>query len=105
MTASVTIVTAQVDNALLVPNKAIRTSNGQKTVTVLFEGQQISVPVTVGLAGDSMSEVTSDQLKAGDTVVLSGSTATSTTSTSSQSAGSFTGPGDFSGGPPPGVLP
>lgn len=105
MTASVTIVTDQVDNALLVPNKAIHTSNGQKTVTILFEGQQISVPVTVGLAGDSMSAVTSDQLKAGDTVVLSGTTASSTTTTSSQSTGSFGGPADFGGGIPPAGVP
>ena len=104
MTASVTIILQQIEDALLVPNKAIRTSNGQKTVTVLFEGQEISVPVTVGLVGDSMSEITSDQLREGDTVVISGSTA-STSSTSTRSDSNFNaGPmGDFSGGPPPGM--
>jgi multidrug efflux pump subunit AcrA (membrane-fusion protein) len=65
MTASVTIIVDQVDDVLVVPNKAIRTSSGQRMVTVLFEGQQITVPVTVGLVGDSMSEVTSDQLREG----------------------------------------
>ena len=73
MTASVSIIVAKSENVLLVPNNALRTSNGQRTVTVLFEGQQISVPVTVGLVGDSTSEVTSDQLREGDTVVLTGS--------------------------------
>jgi len=104
MTASVTIILQQIEDALLAPNKAIRTSNGQKTVTVLFEGQEISVPVTVGLVGDSMSEITSDQLREGDTVVISGSTA-STSSTSTRSDSNFNaGPmGDFSGGPPPGM--
>ncbi len=80
MTASVKIVLQQVDDVLLVPNKAIRTSNGQKSVTVLFEGQQISVPVTAGLTNGSMTEVTSDQLLEGDVVIITGSTASTTTS-------------------------
>jgi HlyD family secretion protein len=101
MTASVTITTDQVDDALLVPNKAIRTSNGQKTVTVLFEGNQISVPVTVGLANSSMSQVTSSQLKEGDTVVVSGTTSSTTTSSSSNQNNNFGGGPGF-GGPPPG---
>jgi HlyD family secretion protein len=100
MTASVTIITDQVDNALLVPNKAIRTSSGQKSVTVLFEGQQISVPVTVGLTGSSMTEVISDQLREGDVVVLSGTTASST---SSSETGTFRQSFD-GGGPPDGVI-
>ena len=80
MTASVTLIINQVDDALLVPNRAIRTNGDQKTVTVLFEGQEITIPVTVGLIGDSMSEVTSDQLREGDVVVINGSTSSSTSS-------------------------
>ena len=72
MTASVGIIVAQAKDVLVVPNNALHTSNGQRTVTILFEGQQISVPVTVGLVGDSTSEVVSDQLREGDSVVLSG---------------------------------
>jgi HlyD family secretion protein len=102
MTASVTITTDQVDNALLVPNKALRTVNGQRTVTVLFEGQQISVPVTIGLTGDSMSQVVSDQLREGDVVVVNGAT-TSTTATSNQGDRVFVGGAEFGGGPPAGI--
>ena len=87
MTAAVTITVNQVADALLVPNKAIHTSGGQRTVTVLFEGQQISVPVTVGLVGDSQSQVTSDQLREGDALVVSSSTATTTSSQSGPAAG------------------
>jgi HlyD family secretion protein len=109
MTASVTITTDQADNVLIVPNKAIHTSNGQRTVTVLFEGQQISVPVTVGLVNDSQSEVTSDQLHEGDTLVINGTTST-TTSTSSQNNINLGGAGGLgipngSGGPPAGGMP
>jgi HlyD family secretion protein len=106
MTASVSIITAEADNVLLVPNKAIHTSNGQKSVTVLFEGQQISVPVTAGLVSDSMTEITSSQLREGDTVVTSTTSTASTTSTTSTSAGGLnnlggTVPGGDFGGPPP----
>ena len=101
MTAAVTITTAEVADALLVPNKAIRTTSGQQTVTVLFEGQQITVPVTVGLTGDSLSEVISDQLREGDVVVMLGSTSTST-STNNQGDVMFVGPDGF-GGPPAGM--
>ncbi len=103
MTASVTIILDQVQDALIVPNKAIHTSNGQQTITVLFEGQQVAVPVTVGLTSDSSSQVISDQLREGDTVVLNGSTST-TTSTGQTFDRQFIGvPGDFGGGPPAGI--
>jgi HlyD family secretion protein len=112
MTASVTIIVDQAENVLIVPNKAIHTSNGQRTVTVLSGDQQITVPVTVSLAGDSQSAVSSPQLKEGDVVVISGSTS-STTSTSSQNSNSAAGnlggmgapPDGGAGGPPPGGLP
>ena len=104
MTASVTITTDQAKDALLVPNKAIHTSNGQHTVTVLFEGQQMSVSVTTGLSNDTMTEVTGGQLQEGDTVVITGSTTSTTSSTTSSNQGSPAGglPGLDAGGPPPG---
>ncbi|HJW89556.1 MAG TPA: efflux RND transporter periplasmic adaptor subunit [Anaerolineales bacterium] len=92
MTASVTIIVDQVENALLVPNRAIRTSSGQKTVTVLFEGLQISVPVTTGLIGDSQSEVISGQLREGDVVVISGSNSSSNSASTIQNRTGFGGP-------------
>jgi HlyD family secretion protein len=92
MTASVNIIVAESKNVLVVPNKALKLSNGQRTVTVLFEGQQISVPVTVGLTGSSTSEVTSNQLKEGDTVVL---TSTSTSTSTNNGRGGFGGGGNF----------
>ncbi len=104
MTASVTITTAQVDDALLVPNKAIRTVNGQQIVTVLFEGQQITVPVSVGLVGNSMSQVISDQLREGDSVVINGTTS-STTASSNQGNRVFMGGLDGGMGGPPAGMP
>jgi RND family efflux transporter MFP subunit len=95
MTAAVNIIVEKAENVLTVPNNALRISNGQRLVIVLFEGQQISVPVTVGLAGDSTSEVISEQLREGDTVVLS---STSTISSGGGSSASNSGTFEFGGG-------
>ncbi len=109
MTASVSIIIAQAKDVLTVPNKAIHTSGGQKIVTVLYQGQQISLPVTVGLTNDSMSEVTSDQLKEGDVVVISGATTSTTTTTTNMRNNDFGGgtiiEGGGFGGPPPNGMP
>lgn len=94
MTSNVNIIVSQRDNVLTVPNRAIRTVNKQKVVTVLFEGQQIQVPVQVGLSGDSATEIVSG-LKEGDVVMLT-TTTTKTTTTSGMGI-----PG--AGAPPPGM--
>ena len=62
MTAAVSIVIAQYDNVLMVPNQAIQVTGSRHQVIVLFEGQQISVPVAIGLTNATMSEVTGGQL-------------------------------------------
>jgi HlyD family secretion protein len=92
MTAAVSIVVAQAEDVLVVPNQAVRSSGAQRTVTVLFEGQQIQVPVTVGLVGDTMTEVTGDSLREGDVIVVNGSSSSSTTTTTQNRDSGF--PGD-----------
>lgn len=94
MTSNVNIIVSQRADVLTVPNRAIRTVNKQKVVTVLFEGQQIQVPVQVGLSGDSATEIVSG-LKEGDVVVIS------TTTTKTTTTGGMGIPG--AGGPPPGM--
>jgi RND family efflux transporter MFP subunit len=73
MTANLAIVTAQRDNVLLAPLRAIKTQGNQKIATVLYQGQQIVVPVTTGLQNDTQVEITSG-LKEGDQVVISATT-------------------------------
>jgi len=75
MTAAVSIVTDSRENVLMVPNRAVRVTGGRRSVTVLFEGQQLSVPVTLGLANETTSEVLTG-LKEGDTLVLNAPTTT-----------------------------
>ncbi|MEW6567456.1 MAG: efflux RND transporter periplasmic adaptor subunit [Chloroflexota bacterium] len=88
MTAAASIVVERHEDVLVVPNRAIQTSAGQKVVHVLFEGRVIEVPVTLGLIGDTTSEVLEGALKESDVVVLN-------TSSTSQSTTFGPGPGIF----------
>jgi RND family efflux transporter MFP subunit len=95
MTANLSIITAHSENVLTVPNRAVRTVNKQKVVTLLVNGQQVQTPVEVGMSSDSLTEIVSG-VNEGDVVVLSTTTAASTSS-----GGMGGGPG--MGGPPPGM--
>jgi RND family efflux transporter MFP subunit len=97
MTANLSIIIAQKDNVLTVPNRAVKTVNDQKVVTLLENGQQVQVPVEVGMSSDAKTEIVSG-VEEGDLVVVS-------TTTSSASSGSAAGSGAMmgAGGPPPGM--
>ena len=107
MSATADIQVQQVDNAILVPTRAIKTSGKTKTVTTLRgpERAPVVVPVTTGLSSGSQTEITSSggngipALKAGDVLSISASTTTSTSTNSNR--GGFGGPGGGPGGPPP----
>ena len=70
MTAAVTITVKQVNNVLLVPNRAVRLVNNQRVVYILSNGQAREVNITLGAASDTMSEVVSGDLKVGDLIIL-----------------------------------
>ena len=91
MTANVTIVVEQRDNILLVPNRAVKTTGRQKIVNVVVGGKPTSVNVTLGMSGDTQSEVVSG-LNEGDVVQV-------LQTTTSTGGGGFGGPGGGFGGP------
>jgi HlyD family secretion protein len=91
MTAGVSIVVERREDVLVVPNRAVRTVGRQRVVEVLYQGQVIQVPVTLGMSNETMTEVVSG-LKEGDQVVVSGAT---TTQAATRGVGGF-----FFGGPP-----
>jgi HlyD family secretion protein len=72
MTANVAVVVARKADVLTIPNRAVQGQGQQKVVTVQYRGEQFSVPVQIGLVGDTVSEVVAG-LKAGDVVVSGGS--------------------------------
>jgi HlyD family secretion protein len=90
------------DDALLVPSRAITTQGNTRTVTVMQNGRAVRVPVVTGLTSNGQTQIVSSggngvaALKAGDTLRIASTTATSaTTSTRNTSRNVF-----ISGGPP-----
>lgn len=96
MTATASIVTAEVHDARLVPNAALRftpagdttaTRPGTRRVWTLRQGVPVAVPLTVGLSDGKWTVVTEGGPAPGDTVVtdarVAGSDASATTSTPS----------------------
>lgn len=94
MTVAVSIITERRADVLLLPNRAIRVANGRRTVSVLTGGEQIEVPITLGLTTETYSEALNSLLKEGDAVVLNPA--------SSRQAGPAGLFGLFGGGPPGG---
>ena len=60
----------QIENALLVPNRAVRVSDGERVVYVLRDGVPIAVPIRLGVSSDTDSEVLDGELNVGDQVLL-----------------------------------
>jgi HlyD family secretion protein len=108
MSATADIQVQQVENAILVPSRAVQTSGNRKTVTLLQGPQQtrVRVPVETGVTSDGQTVITSSggngvpALKVGD--LLSLPSTTTTTTNSNQNRGGFGGFGGGPVGPPPG---
>ena len=70
MTAAVNIIVDQLENVLLVPNRAVRVVDGQRVVYILENDTLITVKITLGASSDSESEVVDGDLQSGDLIVL-----------------------------------
>jgi HlyD family secretion protein len=71
MTADSNIVVAQRDNALLVPNRAVRAANNKRFVTIqTAPGKSQEVEVKLGMANDQDTEVLSG-LTEGQVIIIS----------------------------------
>jgi HlyD family secretion protein len=70
MTAAVTITVKEIQNALLVPNRAVRVVDGNRIVYVLVNDQPVSTEIRLGAASDAYSEVIGGDLTEGDLIIL-----------------------------------
>jgi HlyD family secretion protein len=71
MTAAVEIVVSQLDEALLVPNQAVRAMNGMRMVYIMEEDGSLKViEVTLGATSDRYSQLLEGDLQPGDLLVL-----------------------------------
>ncbi|MFA7322886.1 MAG: efflux RND transporter periplasmic adaptor subunit [Candidatus Nanopelagicales bacterium] len=90
MSADVSVTTSEATDVLVVPSTTVTSLGGTTTVTVVKGETETITPVTVGVKGDSTSEITSG-LKAGDIVVVP--TAVSSTTSNGFPAGGIPGGG------------
>lgn len=70
MTAAANIIVSQLQDVLLVPNRAVRLLDGKRVVYILQNGVPQAVPIVLGASSDVNSEVVEGDLKLGDLVVL-----------------------------------
>lgn len=70
MTAGVNIVVNQLEDVLLVPNRAVRLRDGNRVVYLLKNGVPTPVEIEIGAQSDLVSELLSGEVKEGDLVVL-----------------------------------
>lgn len=102
MSADVTIRTASALNVLTVPTAALQGTAGNYRVrTLAADGTLATIPVEVGLANDSLAEITSGLAEG--TIVVTG-TASDLEGTTTTPGGGFGGPGGGFGGPGGGFV-
>ena len=71
MTAAVNIVVREIEDAILVPNRAVRLVDGQRVVYILGEDETPQqVIIRLGASSDNVSVVVGGELKEGDDVIL-----------------------------------
>ncbi len=70
MTANLAVEVDRRDNILMVPTRAVRTQSNNKYVLVVEDGKSVAKPVTIGLSGDTMVEITQGLVE-GEQVVVS----------------------------------
>jgi HlyD family secretion protein len=70
MTAAVTITVQELNDVVLIPNRAVRLVDGKRVVYLLQNGQPVKVEVQLGSSSDTMSVLASGDVKEGDSIIL-----------------------------------
>ena len=70
MTAAVNITVKELNDVILIPNRAVRLSDGSRVVYLLVNGQPEKVNVRLGSSSESMSVVIDGDIKEGDVIIL-----------------------------------
>ncbi|MCB2178801.1 efflux RND transporter periplasmic adaptor subunit [bacterium] len=70
MTAAVNIVVSQLEDVLLVPNRAVRVVDGERVVYLMANGEMKMARITLGASSDSYSQVVDGDLQEGDEIIL-----------------------------------
>jgi HlyD family secretion protein len=86
MTAAVNIVVKEIENEILIPNRAVRLVDGERVVYLLNNGVVDMVEIRLGASAETMSVLASDNIAEGAEIILN-------------PPSSF----EMGGGPPPGM--
>jgi HlyD family secretion protein len=70
MTAAVNIVVSEIEDVLIIPNRAIRINNGKRVVYVLSDGELAETEIRTGASSDMQTELLEGVLSEGDVLVL-----------------------------------
>jgi HlyD family secretion protein len=70
MTAAVNITVEQLNDVLLVPNRAVRLRNGQRIIYKLENAEAVSVDIKIGATSDTYSQLISGEIKENDEIIL-----------------------------------
>ncbi|HSG44043.1 MAG TPA: efflux RND transporter periplasmic adaptor subunit [Anaerolineales bacterium] len=86
MTAAVNVTVNELNDVVLIPNRSVRLSDGNRVVYLLENGAPIKKTIRLGSSSDTMSVIVGGDVKEGDVVILNPPT-------------EFGGPGGGPGGP------
>ncbi|HAV77984.1 MAG TPA: hypothetical protein DCX53_11600 [Anaerolineae bacterium] len=70
MTAAVNITVKELNDVVLIPNRAVRLSDGNRVVYLLVDGQPVKTNIRLGSSSESMSIILSGDVKEGDVIIL-----------------------------------
>jgi HlyD family secretion protein len=70
MTAAVNIVVEELQDMLLVQNRAVRLVDGERVVYVLEDGQPVKREIRLGSSSDTMSVIAGGDFQEGDVIIL-----------------------------------
>jgi HlyD family secretion protein len=70
MTAAVNIVVQEVENVLLIPNRAVRLVDGNRVVYLLVDGRPVQVRIRLGASSDTMSVLAEGEVSENDLIIL-----------------------------------
>jgi len=70
MTAAVNITVREMNDVVLIPNRSVRLSDGNRVVYLLENGLPVKKTVRLGSSSDTMSVVVGGDIKEGDVIIL-----------------------------------
>jgi len=70
MTAAVNITVKELNDVVLIPNRAVRLSDGNRVVYLLVDGRPEKTTIRLGSSSESMSVIIGGDVKEGDVIIL-----------------------------------